>query len=593
LISIRLLTYLSIFMLDYLRKHSQSVLVWILVGAIAFIFIVQFGPQSRGCGQTDLTTDFVAKVYGYTVMPNAWRWAWVMHGGDERTPKEAKAMRLRETVMDGLVERELLVHQARQLGLRVTEDDVEDSLLDNRLYLTSSVHGMGRTASSGTIPIDFTREDGSFDFETFKMFVTNRFHMTFVTFKEQQMREMLAQNMRRMVEASVHVSEAEVRAEYEKSAHRVKVGYVAFDPGFYIRRLDPTDEEVDAWIAEHADEVRARYDEQSYKYTNVERQVRTSHILLEVDPEGDPQEKEEVRERAEELAERARAGEDFAALAAKHSDDAISAKQGGDIGYKSRGQLVEEYEDVAFGMEPGEIAGPVETEFGYHVIRCEGFREGDIPYEDVEVEIGRRMMLMERARSRAEQDARALLEEVRSGTDIMTAVEELERELYPPPEDEEQAEEAAEDGRPAEEEPAAEDEKQAHDPMTPRYKESGWVQAGADSITGIGRSEEVVESVFELDEDSPLLDEVVKVGDRFHVIRLLEKKEPSEDDFAIKKAELRRALEGEKKISVFTQWIDDLREKAEAAGAIEVNEAYLRYETVQDVDGSPREEKAD
>ncbi len=574
-------------MLQFLRKHSQSVLVWLLVGAIAFIFVVQFGPQSRGCGGQKLASEYVVKVHGYTVAPEAWRWAWVMHNGDQVQPKEAKAMRLRENVMDGLIERELLVDQAHGLGLKVTEDEVEDALLDNRLFLTSSVHAMGRMSSSGTIPIDFTRDDGSFDFETFKMFVTNRFHMTFASFKEQQMREMLAQHMRRMVEASIHVSDAEVRFEYEKTANRVKVGYVAFDPGFYIRRLQPADAEVEEWIAAHEKQVRDRYDEESYKYTNVEKQVRTSHILVKVEADAGDGQKAEKKALADRILADAQAGKDFAMLASTYSDDTMSAKQGGDIGFRSRGQLAEKYEDTAFGMKVGEIAGPVETEYGFHIIKCDGFREGNIPYEDVKDEIGRTLMLMEQAREQSRLAAQELLSKVSQGGNIIDAAEALESLYYPKPAEDPAEPETADAAEPTEEEP--------QDPMMPRYKESGWVGPQEDSITGIGRDATIVEKVFGLDMESPLLGEVVKVGDRFYVLQLIDSQEASDEDFAVKKPDIKRAMEGEKKIAMFTQWMDDLRAKAEAQDAIKINETYLKYalEGETETADSSQDEKAD
>jgi peptidyl-prolyl cis-trans isomerase D len=571
-------------MLDFFRKHSQGVLVWLLVGAIAFIFIVQFGPQSRGCGKGKLKTEFVVKVWGYAVSPDAWRWCWIMHNGSSMEPKEAKAMRLRETVVDGLVERELLVHEAQKMGLRVSDEDVEDSLLANRLYMTSSVHAMGRSSRSGIIPMDFTRDDGSFDFETFKMFVTNRFHMSLASFKEQQMREMLAQHLRQLMEAAVRVSDAEVRAEYDASTNRAKVGYVTFDPAFFIRRLDPTDQEVKAWTEAHLEEVEKKYEDESYKYKNVEKQVHARHILVRV--EGGASEEEEAAKKAlaEEILAKARSGVDFAKLARETSEDEGSAKRGGDLGFKSRGQLVEEFEDVAFGMEPGEIAGPVKTMFGYHIIKCDGFREGDIPFEDVKEEIGRNLMALSLAREQARTAAEELLAKVEAGTGIEEAAASLEAVYYPP--------EASAPGEGDETGQEGAQEK-PRDPLMPRYKLSGWVPRESDSVPGIGKSPELVEEIFGLDPDKGLIDHVVSVGDRWFVMEISEKMTPSDDDFATKRADIKRYLEGEKKISMFTQWIDDLRDRAEAQGKIEINQAYLRYGVDESKEGAAEEEKAD
>ena len=590
-------------MLDYIRKHSQSFMVWLLVGAIAFIFIVQFGPQSRGCGRGRLKTDYVAKVYGFGLSPDAWRWAWVMHNGSQMDPKEAKAMRLRETVMDGLIERELLVREAGRMGLKVTEEEVEDSLLEGRLFMTSSVHALGRTSSSGVIPIDFSREDGSFDFETFQMFVTNRFHMTLASFKEQQIREMHAQHMRQLVEAAVHVSDTEVRGEYDRESDRAKVGYVSFDPAFWVRRLEPSDAEITAWIEQHLDDVKKKYDDESYKYKSVERQVRTRHILFALTSDATDEEIAAKKVLAEEILAKIKGGADFAKLASTSSDDEESAKRGGDLGFRSRGDLVEEYEDVAFGLKEGEIAGPVKTMFGFHIIRCEGFREGDIPFEDVRVEIGRSLMLMSVAREQARKAAEEFLAKIGSGEDMDSAAEALEAVFYPPPASPAPAPKVKPGAEPAAgqaagdapEEEAGKEEK-PRDPLMPRFKESSWIQRTDDSIPGIGRSKDLIGEVFTLDPAKPLVGHVVSVGDRWYVVKLVERMEPTDSDFATKKADIKQLLEGEKKISLFTQWMDDLRAKAEKEGAIEINQAYLKYtmeEGEEEAEAGEGDEKAD
>jgi peptidyl-prolyl cis-trans isomerase D len=100
-----------------------------------------------------------------------------------------------------------------------------------------------------------------------------------------------------------------------------------------------------------------------------------------------------------------------------------------------------------------------------------------------------------------------------------------------------------------------------------------------------------VEELFGLDMDSPLVPHVVHVGDRWYVMKLTDRVEPTDDDFAVKKPDIKRYLEGEKKISMFTQWVDDLRARAEQEGAIEINESYLRYGIAATDEGEEVEEE--
>jgi len=64
-------------------------------------------------------------------------------------------------------------------------------------------------------------------------------------------------------------------------------------------------------------------------------------------------------------------GKDFSAVA-KEKSLCPSGKQGGDLGWFGRGQMVKEFEDAAFSLEPGKISQPVKTQFGWHLIKVEG-----------------------------------------------------------------------------------------------------------------------------------------------------------------------------------------------------------------------------
>ncbi len=97
-------------------------------------------------------------------------------------------------------------------------------------------------------------------------------------------------------------------------------------------------------------------------------EVRASHILIPINSSMTEAQKTEAKTTAEGLLKRAKAGEDFAALAKQYSKDS-SAQSGGDLNFFSRGKMVPAFETAAFALKPGEISNVVETPFGFHIIK--------------------------------------------------------------------------------------------------------------------------------------------------------------------------------------------------------------------------------
>ena len=120
--------------------------------------------------------------------------------------------------------------------------------------------------------------------------------------------------------------------------------------------------------AQPADEatLRKRYEEEKTRFVDAEQRL-ASHILISAGSDAAAQ--KAALDKATKLAEQARApGADFAALAKANSDDPGSKDAGGDLGWVEKGVMVKPFEDALFAGKPGEIIGPVKSDFGYHVI---------------------------------------------------------------------------------------------------------------------------------------------------------------------------------------------------------------------------------
>lgn len=142
--------------------------------------------------------------------------------------------------------------------------------------------------------------------------------------------------------------------------------------------------------------VRAEY-ETRYAEVEPEQEVRASHILVESE------------EQAQALMEELEGGADFAALAAEHGTDG-TAQRGGDLGYFVKSDMVEPFADAAFEIAVGETGGPVQTPFGWHLIKVVDKRDRAAPaFEEVAGQIAGEMQ---------QEAQRALIDDLRAEADV-------------------------------------------------------------------------------------------------------------------------------------------------------------------------------
>ena len=180
----------------------------------------------------------------------------------------------------------------------------------------------------------------------------------------------------------VNVTDEEVNSDYETTMSSITEKFGMTEDEF-LKKFNLTKELVKADLKKEL--IASKYigtssevsDKEAQNYYDKNKdeflEVRASHILIKnTDDEGkavSDEQKKKNKEQANEILKRAKNGEDFATLAKEYSQD-TSASNGGDLDFFGKGQMVESFENAAFGLKNGEIASEVvESDFGYHIIK--------------------------------------------------------------------------------------------------------------------------------------------------------------------------------------------------------------------------------
>jgi peptidyl-prolyl cis-trans isomerase D len=385
--------------LELFRRNLKNLkwVLWLIILSFVLFFGVTWWAPSGNQG-----TPWVAEVNGEEVPFRMWQIQARQMDERYRQTFGAQYEQLRDQInpraqaAEQLIDRTLMVQDAKRLGLGVSDGELATAIRDNPSF----------------------QENGQFvGSERYQNFVVRATPYGSVEVFESMMREdLLLEKWRELIASGAFVSRSEIEQEFRRRHERVRMEYVALPYEEIEAETDPSDAELQAWYQARRDQyavgearrasyvlvdqgavgeqieisdeqIRTYYEENSQQFTRPE-QRRARHILIKAGSAASEEQIEQARAEAEALLERLRGGADFADLARQHSEDQGSAEKGGDLGWFPRGRMVPEFEEAVFSMEPGELAGPVRTNYGFHVIRLEEVREAGVqPLEDVRDQI--------------------------------------------------------------------------------------------------------------------------------------------------------------------------------------------------------------
>jgi peptidyl-prolyl cis-trans isomerase D len=358
-------------MLQQIRDKISGWFATVFLGAIAVVFVFW------GIRFENSVDKAAASVNGEKIPLVMVRKAWQERQTELQQQLRGEipasvAKREQAEMIDGFISRELLVQRAHEMGYVVSDQELAETLYAIPALQVEGKFSRDRYAAllrqQGRTEPEFEREFRR-DLETSQLRGGIALS-SFVTQGELR-RRMAIEGETRDVEyavlpaasyaASVTLAPAQTSAYYEQH----KADFMTPET-VSLQYLQLTLADIAAGVQVTDGALRKYYDQVApERFVDPERR-HGSHILIETGSDDAA-----ALKKAEQIAARAKAGEDFARLARENSDDPGSKQAGGDLGWATREAYVAPFADALFGMKKGEIRGPVKTQFGYHIIRLD------------------------------------------------------------------------------------------------------------------------------------------------------------------------------------------------------------------------------
>jgi peptidyl-prolyl cis-trans isomerase D len=411
-------------MLQKMRENFAGTFAIVLLAMIGLSFVF-FGLDYSFIG-----SGYAAKVDGGTV--EILEFEQDYRDAIQRNPQLASLTgdirtQIRRSLLEQLIARQLIENYLDENNFRISDEQVTEYIREQDVF----------------------RTDGKFDREAYRAFLAER-GLDPARFEQLQRSALRQQQLQLAIAATALVTPAEYRRYLNLVAEQRVVRVANIEAPDVMDEIGVDDEMVAAYYENHPDlfqlpetadveylqisrdavaediavseeEVEAYYADNRERWLQDEER-RARHILIVAGDDADAAET-----RANEVLARIQDGESFAELAAEVSEDSSTASQGGDLGSLTRSQMPNELGAAVFSMEEGEVAGPIESEFGYHIVRLDDILErGPLPLDQVRSEVltelrqqeaERRFRDLERALSDALFDSSSLAE-VAEATDL-------------------------------------------------------------------------------------------------------------------------------------------------------------------------------
>ncbi len=381
-------------MFDLFRSRQKTVryLLGALLSLVAISMVVTLVPN-YGDATGGADGQIIAEIGDEVLTVNEVQMVMARELRENRIPPGLESVYVPMFVQQMIAER-AVAYQASELGFRLSDAELAETI-------------------AGLIPQLY--EGGKFvGTETYRAFLAQQ-NMSIPEFERNVRKQAASSRLEMLALEGVVVTPQDVEAEFVRQNDKARISYVLLNADRFRSQVNVTAAELQQRyeqnkasfqipekralvvypISEAAisstltvtdDQLRKAYNEQLDRFRTSER-VRVRHILIDTRDKSEA-DKAAAKKKAEDLLQQIRGGADFAKLAQENSQDFGSAAKGGDIDWVVRGQTVPEFEAAAFSLKPGQVSDPVNTMFGYHIIRVEAREEARLrPFDEVKNEV--------------------------------------------------------------------------------------------------------------------------------------------------------------------------------------------------------------
>lgn len=563
-----------------MSKALKQLVVVAAVVAISMVFIIQFRPGTNvelGSAGPTCAVEISGDCIPHTDFVTAYRLA-----APNLEAEQLKVLRLRQRVVEGLIERYVLLRDADRLGVTVSDREVSEfiatksavrfslpvSSLETLPFMLGQATG-GQIVGPPVGPARFVPaiidpKTKGFDYDRYQKWVVRGTGKTEKDFKEYQRQEALAARMRALVKARVRISEEEAFARYAAAGERAVVDYVKLDRRYYRDHVvDTSTASVEAWMADNQAEIDESWEQRRDQFTPTCRKAR--QILVRVDETNPDRDAATADARKKIDAARARidGGDAFGDVAREVSEDTATAARGGQLGCFAPGKLTasattKAIDDAIHAMKKGAVSEVVETDLGFHLLKVDDVLEGEAAEKHGRLEVARDLYAKKEAERIAAEGAKQILAAVKGGKTLDDALHDHLTAVLP-----EAAREAYERGRGAEDGDEPVDHPSWTDSTRPEVKKTDPFPRAGPAFGGSPTPDSMATSkmLFELGTPGAVPDDVIDAGDGYVVAQFAEKQAVSKEKWDEEREKYVAELRNDKERDALIFYVQELRNR--------------------------------